>query len=224
MRAYRVAVSLIRRVVPPLRPSDQPTFSWTRVEPFLDGLYAIAATLLVLELRPPHTEPGHLGQALLDQWPTYLIYALGFVQMIGGWAASRRLGSLLAKVDHYVLLMTMLALMSFVLTPFTFAVLGDAVHDRSDFVAGVRLLSVVLTVSLIGLAVNMTYIRRRGYFRDGLHTESFERAYFASVTVWVLPLLALVLTYVVGPWALVPIVVMSLLSLLPFDLPGDAAV
>lgn len=217
-------MSLIRRLVPPLRPSAQPTFPWERVEPFIDGLYAIAATLLVLELRPPDTEAGHLGQALVDQWPNYLIYGLGFVQMIGGWAASRRLGSLLARADHYVLLMTMLALMSFVLTPFTFAVLGDAVHDRSDFVAGVRLLSIVLTVSLVGLAANMTYIRRHGYFRPGLHEESFERAYFASVTVWVLPLVALGLSWVVGPWSLAPIVAMSLLSLLPFDLPGDAAV
>jgi uncharacterized membrane protein len=217
-------VNLLNRLVPPLRPSAQPTFSWTRVEAFIDGLYAIAATLLVLELRPPETEPGNLGHVLLHQWPTYLVYALGFIQMIGGWAASRRLGSMLARADHYVLLMTMLALMSFVLTPFTFAVLGGAVHDEQDFVSGVRLLSVVLAASLVGLAANMTYIRRRGYFREGLHTEAFERAYFASVTVWVLPLVALGLTYVVGPWAIAPIVVMAVLSLLPFDLPGDAAV
>ena len=215
---------LVRPLLPPLRPSEQPTFSWTRVEPFIDGLYAIAATLLVLELRPPETEPGQLGEALLDQWPTYLVYALGFIQMIGGWTASRRLGSLLARADHYVVLMTMLALMSFVLTPFTFAVLSDAVHDEQDFVSGVRLLSLVLSASLMGLAENMRYIRRRGYFRDGLHAEAFERAYFASVTVWVLPLVALGLSYVIGPWAIAPIVVMAVLSLLPFDLPGDAAV
>jgi len=217
-------VHLVSRLLPPLRPSEQPTFSWTRVEPFIDGLYAIAATLLVLELRPPETEPGRLGDALLDQWPTYLVYALGFIQMIGGWTASRRLGSLLARADHYVVLMTMLALMSFVLTPFTFAVLSDAVHDEHDFVSGVRLLSLVLSGSLMGLAANMTYIRRHGYFRDGLDTEAFERAYLASVTVWVLPLAALALSYVIGPWAIAPIVVMSVLSLLPFDLPGDAAV
>jgi uncharacterized membrane protein len=218
-----VAVHLVNRLLPPLRPSAQPTFAWSRVEAFIDGLYAIAATLLVLELKPPRTAPGHLGHALLDQWPIYLVYALGFIQMIGGWAASRRLGSMLARADHYVVLMTMVALMSFVLTPFTFAVLSDAVHDRHDFVSGIRLLSLVLSASLIGLAGNMTYIRRRGYFREGLHAEAFERAYLASVTVWVLPLLALGLSYVVGPWAITPIVVMSALSLLPFDLPGDAA-
>jgi hypothetical protein len=98
------------------------------------------------------------------------------------------------------------------------------VHDRADFVAGVRLLSIVLTISLVGLAANMMYIRRRGYFREGLHSEAFERAYFASVTVWVLPLVALGLSYLIGPWALVPIVVMALLSLLPFDLPADETI
>ena len=85
-----MVVNLLNRLLPPLRPSEQPTFSWSRVEPFIDGLYAIAATLLVLELRPPEIERGHLGHALLDQWPIYLVYALGFIQMIGGWAASRR--------------------------------------------------------------------------------------------------------------------------------------
>lgn len=215
---------MLNRLLPPLRPSEQPTFSWTRVEPFIDGLYAIAATLLVLELKPPDTAPGRLGHALLDQWPTYLVYALGFIQMIGGWSASRRLGSLLERADHYVLLMTMTALMSFVLTPFTFAVLSDAVHDERDFVSGVRLLSVVLAASLLGLAGNMRYIRRRGYFRDGLPAEAFQRAYLASVTVWTLPLVALGLSYVVGAWSIAPIVVMSVLSLLPFDLPGAGAV
>jgi len=217
-------VSLLSRVLPPLRPSDQPTFSWSRVEAFIDGLYAIAATLLVLELRPPATEPGRLGHALLHQWPTYLIYALGFIQMIGGWAASRRVGSWLARADHYVLMMTMLSLMAFVMTPFTFAVLVDAVGNDADLVAAVRLLALVLTVSLAGFAFNFRYIRRRGYFRTDLHPEDFERGYLAAVTVFLLPLLSFGLTYVVGKWALAPIVVMSLMSLLPFELrDGEAA-
>ena len=217
-------MDVFRRVLPPLRPSEQATFSWTRVEAFIDGLYAIAATLLVLELRPPATDPGRLGHALLHQWPTYLIYGLGFIQMIGGWAASRRIGSWLERADHYVLMMTMLSLMAFLLTPFTFAVLVDAVGNHNDFVAAVRLLSIVMTVSLLGFAMNLRYIRRRGYFRTDLHQEDFERGYLAGVTIFLLPLASLALTWVVGPWALAPIVAMSLLSLLPFELrDGEAA-
>ena len=39
----------------------------------VDAVIAIAATLLVLDLRvPAGVPPGHLGDALLDLWPKYL--------------------------------------------------------------------------------------------------------------------------------------------------------
>ncbi len=45
-----------------------------RAEAFSDGVLAILITLLVLELKPPKGEPGHLLSGLLAQWPTYLAY------------------------------------------------------------------------------------------------------------------------------------------------------
>ena len=44
--------------------------STSRTEAFSDGVFAIAATLLVLELKVPHVEPGELGGALLENWPS----------------------------------------------------------------------------------------------------------------------------------------------------------
>lgn len=61
-----------------------------RVDASVDAVYAIAATLLVLELQPPHATEGHLARALLDQWPVYFIYFLGFMQIVGGWCVLRR--------------------------------------------------------------------------------------------------------------------------------------
>ena len=55
------------------RPSDQPRYPWARLETLMDGIIAIAATLLVLDLRVPAThQPGQLGPALLHLWPQYL--------------------------------------------------------------------------------------------------------------------------------------------------------
>src|SRR4051794_6847696 len=93
--------------IPPLRPSAQARFGWGRVDAFLDAVYAIAATLIVLELRPPEAEEGHLASALVDQWPIYLVYALGFVQMVAGWGVMRWISAWSRGLDHYSMLLVM---------------------------------------------------------------------------------------------------------------------
>lgn len=47
-----------------------------RAVAFSDAIIAIVITLLVLDLRPPRAEEGELLPALLDEWPTYLAYAV----------------------------------------------------------------------------------------------------------------------------------------------------
>jgi len=91
--------------IPSLRPSQHARFGWGRVDAFLDAVYAIAATLLVLELQPPDAEHGHLAAALIDQWPTYLVYALGCIQIVGGWGVMRRISAWSSGLDHYAMLL-----------------------------------------------------------------------------------------------------------------------
>src|SRR6478672_11494735 len=47
-----------------------------RLEAFSDGVFAIAITLLVLELSIPTGSDGKLLQAIIDQWPSYLAYVV----------------------------------------------------------------------------------------------------------------------------------------------------
>ena len=55
----------------------------TRFEAFSDGVFAIAITLLVIEIRPPDEQQvealGGLGQALLGLWPSYAGYVISFI-------------------------------------------------------------------------------------------------------------------------------------------------
>jgi len=52
------------------------------VEAFSDGVFAIAITFLILEIRVPHlaedTTNGHLLSAMIALWPSFLAYALSF--------------------------------------------------------------------------------------------------------------------------------------------------
>src|SRR5437762_10859084 len=50
----------------------------SRLEAFSDGVFAIAATLLVLELRVP-ADTTDLVRALLGLWPAYLAYLISFL-------------------------------------------------------------------------------------------------------------------------------------------------
>ena len=43
-----------------------------RIEAFSDGVFAIAITLLVIEIGVPHVEGTTLFGALVEQWPSYL--------------------------------------------------------------------------------------------------------------------------------------------------------
>ena len=51
----------------------------SRLEAFSDGVFAIAATLLVLDLGVGSVPGSDLGHALVHLWPAYLAYATSFL-------------------------------------------------------------------------------------------------------------------------------------------------
>jgi uncharacterized membrane protein len=101
----------------------------TRLETFSDGVFAIAITLLVLEIRVPHVEEGEsLVVALLGLWPSYLGYAVSFLQIGVIWANHHNRFRLLGRSDHVLLFLNILFLLCVAFIPFPTALLAEYIQ------------------------------------------------------------------------------------------------
>ena len=99
-----------------------------RVVAFSDGVIAIAITLLVLEIRPPH-DTRHLLHGLATLWPSYLAYVLTFMLIGQVWANHHIMFDHIRSADRVVLFLDTLLLMDVALLPFAASVLAEAFRD-----------------------------------------------------------------------------------------------
>ncbi|MBW8878262.1 MAG: DUF1211 domain-containing protein [Acidobacteria bacterium] len=97
-----------------------------RLEAFSDGVFAIAITLLILEIRVPKPEElhGHLLPALTALWPSYLAFVISFATILVMWVNHHRIFALIRRSDHPFLYWNGFLLMMVTLVPFPTAVLA----------------------------------------------------------------------------------------------------
>jgi uncharacterized membrane protein len=124
-----------------------------RVAAFSDGVFAIAITLLVLNLEVPHVAGNHLGSAISDLADAFEAYAIGFAVMGLFWYEHHRLFSSLARTSGRLVLVNLALLATIGLMPFTTAVLGS--YDEPLAVA-LYAGNVGLTILLQGLLMLVT--------------------------------------------------------------------
>ena len=90
----------------------------TRLETFSDGVFAIAATLLVLEFSVDAASGPHLGDALLHLWPSYLAYATSFLTIGIIWINHHYCVETFARADRTLLFLNLLLLLVVGFLPF----------------------------------------------------------------------------------------------------------
>jgi uncharacterized membrane protein len=74
----------------------------SRIEAFSDGVFAIAITLLVLDLKVPAEPP--LLDGLLAQWPVYAAYLISFTFILIMWVNHHWMFEHIARVDSRLML------------------------------------------------------------------------------------------------------------------------
>ncbi|HEU5440629.1 MAG TPA: TMEM175 family protein [Ktedonobacterales bacterium] len=107
-----------------------------RVEAFSDGVFAIAVTLLVLNLKVPAAS-GDLAGKLLDGWRDYVAYVISFAFILIMWVNHHNMFRVIRGTDHLFLLLNGLLLLFVTLVPFTTGLLPHYTNPRDETTAAV---------------------------------------------------------------------------------------
>jgi len=110
------------------RPSAGVVMKTNRIEAFSDGVFAIAITLLTLNLRAP-ADTTHLGAGLVALWPSYLAYVISFLLIGLIWANHHAMFEHIATGDRALLFINILLLMDVAFLPFVTSVLASALSS-----------------------------------------------------------------------------------------------
>jgi uncharacterized membrane protein len=105
-----------------------------RLEAFSDGVFAIAITLLVLNIRVPlasELKGQTLLEALRQQWPAYLAYVVSFVTILLMWVGHHNMFTFIRRIDHPFLLLNGLLLMGIAIVPFPTGLLAEYLPQAS---------------------------------------------------------------------------------------------
>ena len=141
-----------------------------RFNAFSDGVFAIAITLLVLELTVP-IGPERLLPALVEQWPEFLGYLISFAFIGGSWIGHARMTKLLKHGDSIVFEINLVFLLFIAVLPFTTSLMVTHLSGP-DVEVGVLIYGLNgLAASLMLTFLNRYLARERTLVRDEIADE-----------------------------------------------------
>lgn len=162
----------------PSQPSRGEEKETGRLEAFSDGVFAIAITLLILEVRvPKEVGPGGLLPALLLEWPSYLAFLTSFTTIGIMWVNHHRMFGLIRRVDPTLLLLNGLLLLGITFVPFPTALVAEYILHPDEPVAALVYSG---TMFVIAIFFNLLwhYVARRPHL---LHPATRQEA-VAAIT------------------------------------------
>ncbi|MEU0091550.1 TMEM175 family protein [Kribbella sp. NPDC006257] len=124
-----------------------------RIEAFSDGIFAIAITLLVLELHVPEVEDGQLWHALQEEWPQFAAYLTSFAILGIMWINHHSMFRQIQRADRGLMFLNLLLLLWTALLPFPtnlFATYLD--HHSIDANVAAAVYSANLTLAAIAFS------------------------------------------------------------------------
>jgi uncharacterized membrane protein len=175
-----------------------------RLESFSDGVFAVAITLLALNLTVAGPGHGRLFNLLGNSWPAFAAYVVSFFTIGVIWVNHRSLFSGLARVDRVLLFLNLLLLLFVVAIPFTTATLSDYLRRGGENAhIAAALYGLVMTGMGISFALIFNWAIRRGLMIETMTKKARRGAQLRFGLGTVVYIIASGVSFLSAPAALV---------------------
>jgi uncharacterized membrane protein len=180
-----------------------------RLALFSDAVFAIAITLLVLELKVPEREAveaaGGLGRALLAEIPRFYAFLVSFIVIGSYWILHHRMFRYLRRCDEGLVALNLALLLFVAFLPFPVALFGS--FRRDPVAIGFYVASMLATGATLNLL--WWYAARKGrLFVAGLDRRIVNQVHFRAALVPLVFTVSLPFAFVSPTWTMGSMVVM----------------
>jgi len=158
---------------PPPRPLRR-GLATGRLEAFSDGVFAIAVTLLVLDIALPASAERHLLRSLVDLWPSYLGYVVSVATIGAMWLGHNAITDYLERVDVGFVRLNLLLLLFIAFLPFPTKLVAEFIGKDSPERVAVTVYGLNLLVASTLLLVLWRYAVRYRLVRPDAADEEVE--------------------------------------------------
>jgi uncharacterized membrane protein len=163
---------------------------------FSDAVFAIAITLLALEIQLPVEATGlsnlQLTNSLVEIWPRYLSFMISFLVIGNFWIAHHRRFRFVTRYDTRLLLLNLLMLMCIAFIPFPTSVLSENGNRTAT-------IFYALSIAVTGLmsAVLWWYVSRENrLIGNTIDARTARRHLLSILTIPVVFLLSIGIAYI----------------------------
>jgi uncharacterized membrane protein len=149
-------------------------FGTGRLEAFSDGVFAIAITLLVLDIALPAGASRHLLRSVGELWPSYVAYVASFSTIGAMWLGHNAITEYLDHADATFVRLNLLLLLFVAFLPFPTRLFAEFIGEDTLERIAVTFYGVALVLTSTLLLVLWRYAVRRRLVRPDMADEEID--------------------------------------------------
>jgi uncharacterized membrane protein len=145
-----------------------------RLEAFSDGVFAIAITLLVLDIAVPASAEAHLLRSVADLWPSYLAYVVSISTIGAMWLGHNAITEYLERTDVGFVRLNLLLLLVIAFLPFPTRLFAEFIGKESPERVAATIYGLSLLLASTLLLVLWRYALRNHLVRPDAADEEVQ--------------------------------------------------